>query len=501
MELKFYPTEKEFKRLARRGNLIPLFAEVQADLETPVSAFLKVCKGSYAFLLESVEQGEKLGRYSFLGDRPKMIFQSKGCTIDLQDGKGRKNFVTAKDPLEELRSLLQPFHFVPLEELPRFCGGLVGFVGYDMVRFFEKIPNRHKEDISFPDSFFLFVDHFVIFDHLKRSMKIVALAHIQGDALRAYRKGKAEIQGMLGRLSQPLKSLSPLSLNGLPMGEVPSNMTQKEFEKKVRRAKDHIRRGDVVQVVLSQRFEIPFSEDPFEAYRALRSINPSPYMYYLKLGEVTLVGSSPEIFVQCEESRVKVRPIAGTRPRGKTEKEDLLLEKELLRSQKERAEHVMLVDLGRNDIGRVCRPGTVQIEELMVIERYSHVMHVVSEVSGVLRRGEDRFGLLRATFPAGTVTGAPKIRAMEIIDELEECQRGPYAGCVGYFSFSGNFDSCITIRTMLIKGRKAYIQAGAGIVADSKPRSEYQETVNKAQALFQAIACAKGAGGRFGKRP
>jgi len=421
-----------------------------------------------------------------------MIFQSKGRTIDLQDEKGRKRFVTAKDPLEALQGLLKPFHFVPLEGLPRFCGGLVGFMGYDMVRFFERIPNRHKEDLSFPDSFFLFVDHFVIFDHLKRSMKIVALAHIQGDASRAYQKGKAEIQKILRRFSKPLKSLSPLSLDGsLPMGKVPSNMTQKEFEKKVRRAKEYIRRGDVVQVVLSQRFEIPFSEDPFEAYRALRSINPSPYMYYLKLGEVTLVGSSPEIFVQCEENRVKVRPIAGTRPRGRSEKEDLLLEKELLASQKERAEHVMLVDLGRNDIGRVCRPGTVRIDELMVIERYSHVMHVVSEVSGVLRRGEDRFGLLRATFPAGTVTGAPKIRAMEIIDELEESRRGPYAGCVGYFGFSGNFDSCITIRTILIKGRKAYIQAGAGIVADSKPRSEYQETLSKAQALFQAIACVQ----------
>lgn len=490
--VRCYPDVQEFRRLARKGNLIPVVAEIQADVETPVTAFLKICKGKYGFLFESVEQGEKIGRYSFLGTNPRMAFQSWGRRINLRDEKGQRTFVTPQSPLEEIRTLLSPFRFVPVQNLPSFCGGLVGFLGYDIVRFFEKIPNRQEDKSFFPESVLLLMDHFIIFDHLRRSMKIVSLAHVKGHAELSYRKAKARIQETLRTLSRPLRSPQPISLREVPpLKKVLSNMTRQEFEKKVVQAKQYIRRGDVVQVVLSQRFERPFSREPFQVYRALRSINPSPYMFYLKLNDLTLIGSSPEIFVQCEGERVKVRPIAGTRRRGQTEKEDQSLEKELLASPKERAEHVMLVDLGRNDIGRVCRPGTVRVDKFMKIERYSHVMHVVSEVSGSLRRGKDAFDVLRATFPAGTVTGAPKIRAMEIIDELEKNARGPYAGCVGYFSFSRSLDSCITIRTILIKGRKAYVQAGAGIVADSRPRLEYLETLNKAKALLQAIACVE----------
>jgi len=502
MDVNVYPQEKEFKRLAKRGNLIPVVTEIQADLETPVTAFLKISQGRYGFLFESVEQGEKVGRFSFLGTKPKLILRSLGRTVTLQDEKGRKKTLKGSDPLEMVRELLDSFRFVPLEaetsgqealtSLPPFCGGLVGFLGYDMVRFFEKIPNRHGKALT-DDMALLLVDHFVIFDHLRQTMKIVALAHIQGNPRTAYREAKRKIENLLKLLSRPFRPPLPLSLDGtLAPRKLSSNMTRQAFEKKVQKAKRYIRQGDVVQVVLSQRFEVPFTKDPFQVYRALRSINPSPYMFYLKLEDMTLVGSSPEILVQAERGQVKVRPIAGTRRRGKTRKEDFAFEKELFSSPKERAEHVMLVDLGRNDIGRVCRPGSVKVDDFMKIERYSHVMHIVSEVSGRLRRGEDEIDVLRATFPAGTVTGAPKIRAMEIIDELEEGLRGPYAGCVGYFSFSRTLDSCITIRTILMKGKKAYVQAGAGIVADSKPRLEYLETQNKARALLYAISCVTG---------
>ncbi len=492
MAVKLFPTEKEFRALSKKGNLIPVIAEIQADLETPVSAFLKVCKGTHGFLFESVEQGEKLGRYSFLGTDPKVIFESRGKRVSVRDAKGTKRFTVKGSPLDYVKEILRPYRFVPVEGLPRFCGGLVGFIGYDMVRFFEKIPDRHQKNSIFPDCTLLLIDRFVIFDHLRHAIKIVALAHVKTNASSAYRQAQRSIADILKKLKAPLRPPAPISVRDeRPLLDFKPNMSREAFEKKVMKAKDYIRRGDAVQIVLSQRFEIPFSKNPFQVYRALRSINPSPYMFYLKLGLMTLVGSSPEIFVQCEDGKVRVRPIAGTRRRGKTAKEDLALEKELLASHKERAEHVMLVDLGRNDIGRVCKPGSVRVTDLMIVERYSHVMHVVSEVTGELRDGEDEFALLRATFPAGTVTGAPKIRAMEVIDELEETRRGPYAGCVGYFSFSKSFDSCITIRTLFVTKGKAYVQAGAGIVADSEPRFEYEETVNKAKAVLQAVACAQ----------
>ena len=475
--MELIPSEKEFVKLAKKGNAIPVYAEVGADLETPVSAFLKIAKGPYGFLLESVEQGERLGRYSFLGSSPRRILQG---------------MADKADPFKKLKDTLKAFRFVKVEGLPRFCGGLVGYLGYDIVRLIEDLPDPSKDRKEFPDYFFMLIDHFLIFDHLKRSMKAVAVAKVDGDARAAYRRAQKEVLGLLGRLQRSLPKTEPLVIqsDGMPV-RLRSNMTRPVFEKKVRRAKEYIRRGDIIQVVLSQRFRTEIRQDPFRIYRALRSINPSPYMFYLKMGEMALVGSSPEMFVQCEDGVVRTRPIAGTRPRGATPEQDRQLEGELLASVKDRAEHVMLVDLGRNDVGRVSQHGTVHLTQSMAIERYSHVMHIVSEVAGRLRRDKDLFSVLKATFPAGTVSGAPKVRAMEIIDELETARRGPYAGCVGYFSFSGDLDSAITIRTLCIRGKTAYLSAGAGIVADSKPSAEYRETIDKARALVRALGASR----------
>jgi anthranilate synthase component 1 len=367
----------------------------------------------------------------------------------------------------------------------------VGYIGYDAVRFFEKLPDKNPDDLGLPDLFFIFTDTILIFDRVRHTIKIVSNAYITDGAENAYRDAVAKIEKIEKALTAPLPAKQ---LEVMPeAADIPfnSNLRKEEFESIVRKAKKYIRDGDVIQVVLSQRLEARTKASPFNIYRALRSINPSPYNFYMQLGDVHLIGSSPEIHVRCEDGTVEVRPIAGTRPRGKTEADDLLLEKDLLDDPKERAEHIMLVDLGRNDIGRVCVYGTVKPEELMVIERYSHVMHIVSDVKGKLRPDKDSFDVLRASFPAGTVSGSPKIRAMEIIDELENVRRGPYAGAVGYFSFTGNLDSCITIRTIIMKGKKAYVQAGAGIVADSVPSKEYEETLNKARAMLRAIAMAE----------
>ena len=468
----FVPSEKEFVKLAKKGNAIPVYAEIGADLETPVSAFLKVAKGSHGFLLESVEQGEHLGRYSFLGGAPLTVLQ----------GTDNKS-----DPFEKLKHALEPFRFVPVAGLPRFCGGLVGYLGYDIVRGIERLPDPSKNSKNFPDYLFLLVDQFLIFDHLKRSIKVVVVAKVGKNPRAAYRQAQRKVFKLLERLKKPLRE-APMDFSSKDRPvHLKSNMSRALFEEKVRRAKEYIRRGDIIQVVLSQQFKTEIRQSPFQIYRSLRSINPSPYMFYLKAGEIVLVGSSPEMFVQCEDRIIKTRPIAGTRPRGDTLKEDRRLEEELLASEKERAEHVMLVDLGRNDIGRVSEAGSVHLSQSMVVERYSHVMHIVSEVTGRLRRDQDIIHLIKATFPAGTVTGAPKIRAMQIIDELETARRGPYAGCVGYLSFSGDLDSAITIRTLCIRKNTAYLSAGAGIVADSKPSAEYEETVNKAKALMKAL--------------
>lgn len=482
----YFPSKAEFLKLAKKGNLIPVYKEILADLETPLSSFLKIDNNNYAYLLESVEGGENVARYSFLGSNPSMVFKSKGKNIEIIKGKKTEKFITKTDPIDELKKILSQFKFVKLKELPRFCGGLVGYLGYDMVRFFEKLPDKNPDDLKMPDSVFLLTDTILIFDHAQHTLKIISNAHCQGNPSYAYQEAITKIKRIEKELKKDTPSSKNKKYNTASLG-VTSNFKKDDFKKAVLKAKEYIARGDIIQTVLSQRFKIPLKNEPIEVYRALRSINPSPYMYYLKLKDFYIIGSSPEVFVRCEDGVVSVRPIAGTRKRGKSEKEDAALIKNLLNDAKERAEHIMLVDLGRNDIGRVCQSGSVKLNQLMTIEKYSHVLHIVSEVKGLLRKDKNIFDLIRATFPAGTVSGAPKIRAMEIIDELEPAKRGPYAGAVGYFSFSGNLDSCITIRTILVKNKLAYIQAGAGLVADSVPEKEYEETINKAQAMFRAV--------------
>jgi anthranilate synthase component 1 len=482
----YFPSKDEFLKLAKKGNLIPVYKEILADLETPLSSFLKIDHNDYAYLLESVEGGENIARYSFLGSNPSLIFKSKGKNIEIIKGKRTEKFITKTDPLDELKKILNQFKFVKLKELPRFCGGLVGYIGYDLVRFFEKLPDKNTDDLKLPDSLFLLTDTILIFDHAQHTLKIISNAYCQHNPTESYQEAIKKIRQIEKELSanKVRTKNKKYKIISLP---ITSNFKKNDFKNGVLKAKKYISRGDIIQTVLSQRFKIPLKNKPIEIYRTLRSINPSPYMYYLKLKDFYLIGSSPEVFVRCEEGVVSIRPIAGTRKRGKTNKEDGVLIKSLLSDAKERAEHIMLVDLGRNDIGRVCQTGSVKLNQLMSIEKYSHVLHIVSEVKGLLGKGKNIFDLIRATFPAGTVTGAPKIRAMEIIDELELTKRGPYAGMVGYFSFSGNLDSCITIRTILVKDNLAYIQAGAGIVADSVPKREFQETINKAQAMFKAV--------------
>jgi len=487
----YHPSLEEFIEKAKEGNLIPVYKEILADMETPVSAFRKIDTDDYAYLLESVERGEKLGRYSFLASSPSIIFKSKGNQVEIIEGK-KSQVRTSSDPLEILKGLMAQYRPVSDPELPRFIGGAVGYLGYDMVRCFEPRlqASQRPDDLNLPDAAFLLTDTLLVFDHLKHKVKVISNAHVKGAPERAYQEAMRKIEGLIEQLKRPS---SPASRIQHPASriEVKSNLTEEDFKENVQRAKEYIRAGDIIQVVLSQRLHTEIHVPPFDIYRALRTVNPSPYMYYLKCGDLRLIGSSPEILVRAEDGMVEVRPIAGTRPRGKTPQEDEALARELLADPKEQAEHIMLVDLGRNDLGRVAEFGTVKVNELMVIERYSHVMHIVSDITGRLTEGKDAFNALRACFPAGTVTGAPKIRAMEIIDELEPIGRGPYAGAVGYFSFSGNLDTCITIRTIVMKGNHTYVQAGAGIVADSVPAREYQETLNKAQALVKAIELAE----------
>jgi anthranilate synthase component 1 len=485
------PSREEFIKKTKEGNLIPVYKEIMADMETPLSAFLQIEQGKYAYLLESVEGGERIGRYSFLGGNPEIVFTAKGKTVTIERGAESQSYDCVDNPLNELKRLMAAYKPVAVPGLPRFSGGAVGYLGYDAVRYFERLPDNNPDDLHLPDLFFMLTDTLLIFDRVAHTIKIVSNAHVTGDPAAAYERAKQKIDRIEEDLRKPLP-VKPLEM--VPAAaekEFASNMKKGEFEQIVLRAKEYISAGDVIQVVLSQRLETRLSCSPFNVYRALRSVNPSPYMFYLKFGDVYLVGSSPEIHVRCDEGTVEVRPIAGTRPRGADEQEDRAMEKELLGDPKECAEHIMLVDLGRNDIGRVCRYGTVTPKDLMVIERYSHVMHIVSDVQGKLAPEKDAFDVMRVSFPAGTVSGAPKIRAMEIIDELENRRRGPYAGAVGYFSFTGNLDSCITIRTILIKGDRAFIQAGAGIVADSIPEKEYEETLNKARGMLRALSIAE----------
>lgn len=494
-ESKIYPDLKTFLKLSKQGNLIPIYTELLADLETPVSSFLKICNSDYAYLLESVESQEKIGRYSFLSSEPAMVIKSKNRLIEIiefKDGKKiKKIFTTKTNPLDEIKKILSIFKYVSLKELPRFAGGFVGYLSYDMVRFFEKIPNKNKDDLNLADSIFMLSNNLLIFDHIEHKIKIASNIYVKNNKQvnsinKVYQQGQRSIQHIVDKLNKQIK-IKKIKPKKKESYKINSNFTKNNFCKIVRKAKEYIKRGDIIQVVLSQRFKIRSEDDSIDIYRRLRSINPSPYMYYLKFKDLKIVGSSPEMLIRCENGLIETRPIAGTRPRGRNEAEDIRLARELLSDKKERAEHIMLVDLGRNDLGRVAIKGTVKVQDFMIIEKYSHVMHIVSSVIAKLDKRYDVFDVLSCAFPAGTVAGAPKIRAMEIIDELENVRRGPYAGCVGYFSFSGNLDTCITIRTVVMKDGFCFVQAGAGIVADSKPEREYKETQNKAKALIESI--------------
>ncbi len=489
----FQPSLDEFRQKAKKGNLIPVYREILADMETPVSAFLKIDDGRHSFLLESMEGGEKWARYSFLGSRPSVIVKSFGRTAEVIRNGKKERLPFDRDPLEVIKNFLSAYAPVPDLSLPRFFGGAVGFMGYDVVRFFEELPEREKNGLDLPDIFFMITDTLVIFDNVTHRIKVVSNAHVKGRTVgAAYKEATKKIDALVRKLRKAGgREAGSGRRKKTKEHPLTSNFTQPQYEQAVLKAKEYIKAGDIFQVVPSQRFQTGITVEPYEIYRALRLINPSPYMYFLRCGDATVVGASPEVMVRLEGNRIDLRPIAGTRRRGATEEEDKALADELLADPKERAEHIMLVDLGRNDVGRVSEPGSVQVSELMVIERYSHVMHIVSNVRGKLSDGKDSYDVIRACFPAGTVSGAPKIRAMQIIDELEPTRRGPYAGAVGYFGFSGNMDTCITIRTLVIKDNVAYIQAGGGVVADSDPAAEYQETVNKARAMMRAVEMAE----------
>ncbi len=479
----YYPTLAEVKKQRRNGNLVPIYREIVADLETPVSAFLKSNRGGYSFLLESVEGGERLARYSFIGTEPYRVLRTT------KDDK--------TDPLPLIAEELKRFKPVSVSGLPKFCGGAVGYLGYETVTRFEDLPSPERDPLDLPESLFMFVDTVLVFDHVTHKIKVVSHVHLDGDIELAYQKAVDRIDNLVARLQQPLPVVKQMngSAPAVSQSKPSSNFTLEEYAAAVMKIKQYITAGEVIQVVPSQRLSQPTKAAPFDIYRALRTINPSPYMFYFDLGDFHIIGSSPEILVRVEDGTVTTRPLAGTRPRGKTPAEDARLEQELRNDEKERAEHIMLVDLGRNDIGRVSEPGTVEVSELMEVERYSHVMHLVTNVQGKLRQDMTAFDALRACFPAGTVSGAPKVRAMEIIAELETEKRGVYAGAAGYFSFSGNMDMAISIRTMVMKKGIAYTQAGGGIVYDSVPELEYQETMNKARALLNAISQAESAGG------
>jgi len=489
--LKIRPTLSEFKHLAHQGDLIPVHESFLADVETPVSAYLKIKDKGFSYLLESAEGGQRWGRYSFIGYKPHVVVLSKGKDIEILKGQEKTLIKNVDNPLEALRALSSKFTPVTTDELAPFQGGLVGFFNFDLIRKWECLPALAPDDDETPESIFAAASRLIIFDHFKHRMTVAAFAHLQegDDAEEAYLRACQEIASMKEELGGPLPAYSESP--DIALSELGPNFRREEFKEAVKKAKEYIIAGDIIQVVLSQRFSGEFSGEDFLLYRNLRSVNPSPYMFYLNFGEIKLIGASPEILVRLTNGKIELRPIAGTRPRGADKKEDFALEQELLSDPKERAEHIMLVDLGRNDVGKVAVAGSVSVPDLMVVERYSHVMHIVSSVEGTLKPGMDAFDLFMSAFPAGTVSGAPKIRAMEIIGELEPTSRGPYAGAVGYFAFNGNMDFCITIRTIAIIKNQLSIQVGAGIVADSSPEGEYQETLRKGGAMFRAIERAK----------
>lgn len=487
-----HPNLEEFEALAQPGALVPVYREILADLETPVGAYMKVASGQpYAFLLESVDKADTLGQYSFVGVGPSVVFRSMGKEVRILRN-GKEEVQQHDNPIQLLRELMRGFHPVEIPGVPAFHGGAVGYLAYDQVRFFEKLPDTKPDNLGLPDLYFMITDTILIFDHINNKLKIVSNVHVQDDAETAYRAGVDKIDTLTAKLRQPLVIPEETPADNVS-SNIESNLTREQFCQAVRKAKEYICAGDIFQVVLSQRFRRRIASSPLRLYRALRCINPSPYMVLMQFPEFALVGSSPEVMTQVKHGAAMVRPIAGTRPRGADAAEDIRNAEELLADEKEMAEHIMLVDLGRNDIGRISVAGTVApvANRFKVIERYSHVMHIVSEVSGRMRPECDAFDALAATFPMGTVSGAPKIRAMEIIDELEPERRGPYSGGAGYISFAGDMDTCILIRTMVVKDGTAYLQAGAGIVYDSVPEREYEETVNKAKALFKAVEFAE----------
>jgi len=501
----YYPNFDEFRKLAEQGNTIPVYRQLMADALTPVTAYQRLAEpagfapAASSFLLESVVGGERIARYSFVGADPEVTFTAYRDEITVKRSGQAAQSITSHDPLAELQKLTAAYQAVRMPSLPRFTGGLVGYAAYDMVRYYEDIGEGPRDDRDLPDLSFGLYRTMVIFDHVSKTIKVVANAYVGDDPGGAYAKACDAIERTIGRLCDPSgHPVDEVNLGGLPQKPFQSNFTRDEFCAMVEACKEYIRAGDIFQVVGSQRLAVETAARNFDIYRALRVVNPSPFMFMLDSPQVTLVGASPEILCRVEDRVVTNRPLAGTRRRGRTEEEDAALEAELLADPKERAEHIMLVDLARNDVGMVAEPGSIVLAEsdLMSVERYSHVMHISSDVKGTLAEGKTAFDALRATLPVGTVSGAPKIRAMEIIDEFEPTRRGPYAGAVGYVDFSGNMDTCIALRTMVITAGKAYLQAGAGFVADSVPQTEYEETINKARALLKAIEVAEAGLGR-----
>ncbi len=489
--MKLQPSFEEFVKLSKKGNLIPVSFEFPADLETPVSVFLKLGRGKRnAFLLESVELGERLGRYSFLGFDPDAVLKLDRGQYYLEKNGRVHQLRTRHTLLELIQEIMKSYRLVKDPGLPGFVGGFIGYIGYELVQQFEDVRLKIKPGLPVPDSVLFFARNLIVFDHLKHHAKVIHLAHVNGSPARVYRRAQAALAGIEKKLRRPIREgqgLPAQTMLAKQASKLKSNMTRAHFEEIVRRAKKHIRAGDIVQAVLSQRFDAGKIRDDFELYRNLRCLNPSPYMFYLKYNRMSLVGSSPELLSKKTGNVIEVKPIAGTRPRGENQKEDLTYESALKASIKEMAEHLMLVDLGRNDLGRVAEEQSVQVENFAHVERFSHVMHLVSDIKAKLKKGKTCFDVLSSTFPAGTVSGAPKIRAIQIIDDLEPTKRGPYAGSLGYFSLNGDMDMCITIRTIVVCNGRAYIQAGAGIVNDSVPAKEYEETVNKAKALLQTV--------------
>ena len=487
------PTFSEFIRLSKQGNLVPIYQELLMDLETPLSFFKRLERDKYAFLLESVEGSERWARYSFLGTRPQRIFRARGNKVEIVEN-GKSRVLTSDSPLEVLQELLKGCQPVAVPGVPPFFGGALGYVSYNAVEQFHEIQNDKKDTLGMPEIFFLFVQTLVAFDNLKHTIKVIDNVQIdkKTSLRRAYDQATQRIRKVISSLQKKPRGIEPRDLSeGNGKRKFRSNLSSAAFKTAVAKAKEYIKAGDIIQVVLSQRLETETITDPFEIYRALRFINPSPYMFYLEFEELRVIGSSPETMVRLSGDTIELRPIAGTRRRGTTPEEERALETDLLSDPKERAEHIMLVDLGRNDVGRVAEIGSVEVNELMAIERYSHVIHIVSNVRGKLAAGKTAFDLFVSAFPAGTVSGAPKIRAMQIIGELEPEKRGLYAGAIGYFGYNGNLDTCIVIRTIVMKGKRVFISAGAGIVADSDPESEYQETLNKARGMLKAIELAE----------